>query len=71
MSAVAAELDAMDTETLRARFDPDAMAAAEIYPNIWAGGAADFADLAEHFAELHRFYRAAAESGEAELLAIT
>jgi hypothetical protein len=69
--AIAAELDAMDIETLRARFDPDAMAAAEIYPDIWTGGAADFNDLTKHFAELHRFYRAAAENDEAVLLAIT
>jgi hypothetical protein len=69
--AVAAELDAMDVETLRARFDPNAMAAAQIYPDIWAGGAAEFNALAVHFAELRRFYRAAAENGEAVLLAIT
>ena len=69
--AIAAELDAMDVETLRARFDPNAMAAAQIYPDIWAGGAVEFNGLAVHFAELRRFYRAAAENGEAVLLAIT
>jgi hypothetical protein len=68
---VAAELDAMDVETLRARFDPDAMAAAQIYPDIWAGGAVEFNGLAVHFAELRRFYRTAAENGLAVLLAIT
>jgi hypothetical protein len=61
----------MDAETLRARFDPNAMAATQIYPGIWAGGAAEFNGLAMHFAELHRFYQTAAESGEAVLLAIT
>jgi len=69
--AVAAELDAIEVETLRARFDPDAMAAANIYPDIWAGGAVEFNGLAVHFAELYRFYRTAAENGEAVLLAIT
>jgi hypothetical protein len=69
--AIAAGLEAMDVETLRARFDPNAMAAAQIYPNIWDRGAADFNGLAAHFAELHLFYSAAAENGEAVLLAIT
>ena len=68
--AIAAELDAMDAETLRARFDPNAMAAAEIYPDLWAGGAAEFNGLAMQFAELQRFYWAAAQNGEAVLLAI-
>jgi hypothetical protein len=69
--AIAVALDPMDVETLRARFDPDAMAAARIYPGIRAGEAADFNGLAAHFAELRRFYRAAADNGEAVLLAIT
>jgi len=70
--AVADALDALTIETLRARFDPHAMAAAEIYPDGWTGEADEFdAFLAPHFAELHRFYRTAAENGEAVLLAIT
>lgn len=69
--AIAAGLDAMDVETLRARFDPDAMAAAQIYPRGWAGEAAEFHGLAIHFAELRRFYQAAAKNREAVLLAIT
>jgi len=69
--AVATGLDALDVETLRARFDPDAMAAAEIYPSIWANEPAEFNGYVAHFAELRRFYRAAAENGQAVLLAIT
>ena len=67
---VATELDALRVETMRARFDPDAMAAAEIYPNGWDGGDAEWNGLVEHLAELRRFYRAAAENGQAVLLAI-
>ncbi|WMF04560.1 YfbM family protein [Micromonospora robiginosa] len=36
--AVAAALDALGVETLRARFDPGAMAATDIYPDIWTIG---------------------------------
>lgn len=69
--AVAASLDGLDVETLRARFDPAAMAAADIYPAIWADPALDF-DLgfAPHFAALREFYGSAAANGQAVLLAI-
>lgn len=69
--AIAAALDAVDARTLRARFGPGAMAAAQIYPGIWASGAVEFSVLAAHLAGLCRFYGAAAENGEAVLLAIT
>jgi hypothetical protein len=69
---IATALDALNVETLRARFDPDAMAAADIYPNIWAGGANEFDNyLGPYFTQLRQFYRAAAASGQAVLLAIT
>jgi Domain of unknown function (DUF1877) len=68
---VADGLDALDIETLRARFDPAALASADIYPNIWADGAHDFDGYAASVDELHRFYRAAAANGQAVLLAIT
>ena len=69
--AIAAALDATDPQTLRARFDADAMAAADIYPNIWTRGGIDASDLIAAFAELRRFYRAAADGGQAVVLAIT
>ena len=48
------------------------MAAADIYPNIWADGTDEFDSyLAPNFAELRRFYRTAAANGQAVLLAIT
>ena len=63
-------LDAIDAETLRARFDLDAMAAADIYPSRWA--AEDFDGfLAPRFADLRRFYRSAADQGQAVLLTLT
>jgi len=47
------------------------MAAAEIYPHIWAVGTDEFDSyLAPNFAELRRFYRTAATNGQAVLLAI-
>jgi hypothetical protein len=70
--SVTTALDALDVEMLRARFDPDAMTAAEIYPDIWTDGTEEFDSyLAPNFTELRRFYRVAAANGQAVLLAIT
>jgi hypothetical protein len=69
--AIAAGLDALDVETLRARFEPGAMKAAEIYPDSWTDGTDDVDYLMSHFAELRRFYHSAAVHGQAVLLAIT
>ena len=72
VQAIADALDEVTVEALRARFDPHAMATAEIYPDGWTGNADEFdAFLAPHFAELRRFYRTAAANGQAVLLAIT
>ena len=70
---IAAALEALDVETLRARFDPAAMVVANIYPtDIWVAGTdeLDFY-LMPYFAELRQFYRTAAANGQAVLLAIT
>lgn len=69
--AVATALDALDVEVLRARFDPDAMTAADIYPEIWTNGTDQLDYLMSHYTELRRFYHAAAANGQAVLLAIT
>lgn len=69
--AIAAALDALDVEALRARFDPQAMAAADIYPAIWTNGTDEFDYLMSHFTELRRFYSLAAANGQAVLVAIT
>ncbi|MET8463587.1 YfbM family protein [Micromonospora zamorensis] len=42
---VATALDMLDIDTLRARFDPDTLAAADIYPDGWVRGADDFDKL--------------------------
>ncbi|MER7002836.1 YfbM family protein [Dactylosporangium sp. NPDC000555] len=69
---IAAALDGLSIEVLRARFDPQAMTAADIYPTIWADGIDEFDSyLAPHFTELRSFYRTAAAGGQAVLLAIT
>jgi hypothetical protein len=68
---MASALDGVDVQVLRTRFDPDAMTAANIYPDIWAEGIDAFDNyLGSHYAELRRFYRTAAANGEAVLLAI-
>ncbi|WP_155391668.1 DUF1877 family protein [Catellatospora paridis] len=68
--AVAAALDALDLDALRARFDPRAMAALDIYPSPGAE-LAKFDDLAASLTDLHRFYKGAAADGQAVLLVIT
>ncbi|WP_326999681.1 YfbM family protein [Dactylosporangium sp. NBC_01737] len=68
---VAAALDTVDVGALRARFDPAAMAAADIYPSALALGPDDVeAFLAPQLAELRRFYGTAAAAGQAVLVAI-
>ncbi|TYC19202.1 DUF1877 family protein [Micromonospora sp. MP36] len=69
---ISTALDTLDVDTLRARYDVKAMMAADIYPGLWDRGAGDFdTEFAPAFADLCRFYRAAAAHGQAVLLAIT
>ena len=65
--AVAAGPEHLDVETLRARFNPEAMARADLYPGIWSDSDMFDTYVVPHFAELSRF--AAAIDGEAVLLA--
>jgi hypothetical protein len=68
--AVAAGLGELTGEALQARFDPAALMAEAIYPQVWDDE--DFANyLLPNFLDLQTFYRAAAERGEAVLLLIT
>jgi Domain of unknown function (DUF1877) len=70
--AIAAELDELDVEVLRARFDTGAMAASDIYPNVWGRGTDEFDGyLAPHYTNLRAFYQTAAANDQAVLLAIT
>lgn len=68
---VAAGLNAVDGDELRRRFDPRALSAAEIYPEIWDEGDEAFEYLAAHYSDLCAFYRTAAAHGRAVLIAIT
>lgn len=72
VQVVAEALATMDLETLQARYDPAALAAAEIYPpEIWLReGAQGFAYLAEHYGRLQQFYQQSAQRGDAMLLAL-
>lgn len=66
---IAASLDAVDVEVLRARFDPGTMDHEDIYPQLWTEVSFDY--LESYFIELRNFYRRAADDNQAVLLAIT
>ena len=71
--AIAEALDEIDAETLRARFDPQAMMEADIYPAIWDRPLTEddtLGYLLEYFAELREFIAEAAATGEALLVYI-
>lgn len=70
--AVSAALDAIGEAALRARFDPAALAEAEIYPQIWEEDADElFDELWGYYAEMADCYRTAAKNGDGMLLAVT
>jgi hypothetical protein len=68
--AVAAALGPLTRDELAARFDADAMKAAEIYPQIWheGDGARDY--LMGHYVRLRDFYIGAAKRGDAVLVSV-
>jgi hypothetical protein len=67
---VAAALREVTADSLRARFDPAALLAEAIYPQVWDDE--DFANyLLPNFLSLQEFYLAAAEDKQAVLLAVT
>ena len=68
---ISAALEALDVDTLRARYRPKELAAADIYPDIWDESDVFETYLAPNFLELRRFYRTAAARDQAVLLAIT
>lgn len=68
--AVAAGLEPITVDTLRPRFDLAALGEAEVYPTIWDEEDAFETYLAPHFVTLRAFYLAAADAGQAVLLAI-
>jgi Domain of unknown function (DUF1877) len=69
-AAVAAIASALPTSSvLRGRFDPDALARAQVYPGVWSKPADDLWEwLGEVYSELVDFYRDAASRGHAMAL---
>ena len=60
----------LSPDDLAARYDPDSMVAADIYPGFWFDHAV-FEDLLRpRYRELRKFYRRAAKNGRAILTAI-
>ena len=61
---VSAALSAIDVADLKARFDPEAMMAAEVYPEIWEDdGDEAFDYCAEYFNDLKQFLDKASRAG--------
>jgi len=70
--SIAADLETLEVETLRARYDPESLTAADIYPTVWDEGDEAFDGyLAPYYTQLRDFYRTAARNDQAVLLAIT
>lgn len=69
---IAEALAAIGEDQLRDAFDPAAMAAADIYPDIWVRDGEEALDyLLAHFPTLVEFYRATAAAGHGALLRIS
>jgi hypothetical protein len=68
---VAAALEAVTAADLRARFDPAAMTAADVYPFIWDEEDVFEEYLAPSYETLRDFYSRAAARGDAVLAVLT
>jgi len=68
---VAGALDALTADDLRARFDPAAMTAADVYPFIWDEDDVFDEYLAPSYGSLRDFYARAASRGDAVLAVVT
>lgn len=60
VAQLADELEGIDSQELRRRFNPSRMALEEIYPQIWDEGDEAFDYLEEHYHEMRSFVRKAA-----------
>ncbi len=68
---VAEALDKVTAQELSARYNPQAMDKAEIYPTIWERDGQDgLKELLHNYAELRAFYQRAANQGNAVIIAI-
>lgn len=70
VAEIAAALTAIDTETLRARYDPSEMDDLDIYPGNWAESPFD-GFVAPYLTDLRDFYRSAAAEKQAVLQGLT
>lgn len=61
--AIDAALGALDADALRARYDPQAMQALDIYPDIWGRGEEELDYCLHYFGELRSFMAEAARAG--------
>jgi hypothetical protein len=68
---VADALGELTEDDLRARFDPEAMKAADLYPSIWDEEDVFAEYLAPQYALMQEFYARAASRGDAVLALIT
>ncbi len=66
VQAVSSALREISGEALWSRFDEQAFAAAEIYPEGWSADGKDY--VVEHYEALRRFFAEAAEAQDAMLL---
>lgn len=71
VAEASALLASLPVSELKRKFDPNAMAEADIYPNVWAEeGEESFDYLAHWYVELQKFYASAAQAKHGMLLAI-
>ena len=69
VKAVSAALSAVTPEVFGDQFNPSALAAAEIYPDVWDREGGDGLEYVQPFyIALRNFYMAAAERGDAVLI---
>jgi len=68
---IAQELSTVTPDMLAAAYDPAAMSAAEVYPDIWERDGQDALDYVTDFLpDLQAFYAEAAQRGDAVILCI-
>lgn len=69
VKAIAEELAAVNPQAFSASYNPAALDAAEVYPQIWERDGADGLEYVLHyFIQLSSFYQSAAERGDAALI---
>lgn len=66
--AVAQALNSVSAENFAAKFDPSALAAAEVYPGIWDEGAEALEYVQSYYEDLRKFYISASERNDSVLI---